>query len=213
MITVDAIFFDVDGTLVDSKDDIANAMNYTLKRLGVDARPKELIVSYVGTGVKDLVAKCLGPENAGLAARGVEYFSDFYTKHSTDRSTLYPHVKEILEYFNKKDKYVITNRYTKFADATLKGLGIIKYFKAVLGGDDENCLKPAACSIERYFPELEIDKNRSIIVGDMAIDVKAGRSAGVRTIAVLGGSSSRTELKREKPYRIISSLCEILDIE
>lgn len=212
MAVIDAVFFDVDGTLVDAREDIANAMNFTLRKLDIEERPEELIVSYIGTGVKDLARKCLGPDNKGLTDKAVEIFSRYYIRHSTDNSRLYPHVKEILILLKGKSNYIVTNRYAEFADTTLKGLGVRDYFKDIIGGDDEKCLKPSPCVLDRFFQKTKVDKSRSIIVGDMAIDILTGKNAGILTCWVTYGLGKDDDVRPLKPDYIIDDLIELKDI-
>lgn len=212
MLYVDAIIFDVDGTLVDARRDIVKAMNHTLRAVGAPDRSFEKIVSYIGTGVRDLVRKSLGPKNISLADKAVEIFSEYYVKHSADESALYPHVKEILEHFKDKRKFILTNRYTKFADITLRQLGIRNYFEAIIGGDDENCLKPSACILDKTLPRLKVDKTKAIIVGDMAIDIQAGKNSSVRTCWVTYGLGKKKDAKGLKPDYIINDIIELKDI-
>ena len=212
MLQIDSIFFDVDGTLVDARNDIANSINYTLKSLGVPERPKAEIVSYIGTGVKDLIRRSLGAPYSGLEDKANDIFSKYYIKHSADTATLYPHVKEVLEHFRDKKKYVLTNRYSKFAEITLKALGVGEYFNDILGGDDEDCLKPSACIIDRVLSKLKIDKSKSIIVGDMAIDVMTGKNSGVKTCWVSYGLGKPEEVKGLGPDYIIDDLIELKNI-
>lgn len=209
MISVDVIFFDVDGTLVDSREDIASAINYTLTRLGLREKPLDEIASYIGTGVKDLVEKSIGMDNISLADDALKIFSDYYVERSHDKSYLYPHVKEVLDYFRKKRKYILTNRYSKFADRTLAGLGIRNYFLSIIGGDDENCLKPSRCVLDSVLPKLKIDKDRALIVGDMAIDVMTGRNSGIKTCWVTYGLGKAEEIRPLKPDYIIDDIAEL----
>lgn len=212
MVDIDTIFFDVDGTLVDSRQDIVRAINYTLKRLGISERPSELIVSYIGTGVKDLLRRCLGRGNIDLADKGVEIFSNYYVKHSADQSKLYPHVKETLDYFKVKRKFVLTNRFRKFADATLCELGIRKYFEDIVGGDDEDCMKPSACVLERAISKLGIDRKEAIVVGDMALDIKTGKNSGILTCWVTYGLGKRKDFRDLKPDYIIDDIIKLKDV-
>ena len=212
MVPIDSIFFDVDGTLVDSRKDIANAVNFTLRKLGVSEEAEGKIVSYIGTGVKDLIRKSLGPGKAGLLDEGIKYFSEYYMQHSADTARLYPHVKETLEYFKDKKKYVITNRYAKSADMTLKGLFIRQHFADILGGDDENCLKPAACALTNFFPKLKIDKDKSIIVGDMAVDILAGKNSGIKTCWVTYGLGKMADVRPLKPDYMIDDIAQLRQI-
>ena len=209
---IDVIFFDVDGTLVDSRSDIVRAVNYTLKHYAIADKTAEEIVSYIGTGVKDLLRKSLGPDKAKLTDEAVRIFSDYFLKHPTDESTLYPNVKEVLQYFSKKRKFILTNRYREFADAALKNLGIRDYFEEILGGDDESCIKPSACVIEKVFNAFHVDREKSMIVGDMAVDVMAGKNSGIRTCWVTYGLDKLDDLKGIKPDYIIDDLIELKNI-
>lgn len=212
MTSIDTIFFDVDGTLVDARKDIVNAVNHVLGAFGLEEKPFGLIVSYVGTGVKDLIRKSLGEDRAGSVEEGVRIFSGYYVRHPADEAELYPHVKETLEYFRAKRKLILTNRYAVFADATLKGLGIRHYFEDVIGGDDEGCLKPSVCVLDKVFPRLNIDKEKSMIVGDMAIDVMMGKNAGLKTCWVSYGLGGPEEARALGPDYIIDDMAELKSI-
>ena len=214
MAEISVIFFDVDGTLVDSRKDIVKAINYTLRRLGLPRKPAREIVSYVGTGVRDLVEKSLRNGKAARVDKAVKIFSAYYTKHSADFSKLYPHVKEILVYLKDKRKFILTNRYKDFADATLRELEIRRYFEDIIGGDDEDCKKPSACVLEKVLSKLKIDRRKAMIVGDMAIDIETGKNSGVKTCWVTYGLGRRKDFPargkaRLKPDYIIDDLIEL----
>ena len=98
MASIDCIFFDVDGTLVDARLDITNAMNYALTSLGCSKVSPQDITSYVGYGVKDLVRKSLGTcGNEEVVDKATELYWKYFMKHAVDETILYPHVKEILD--------------------------------------------------------------------------------------------------------------------
>lgn len=212
MLTVDAIFFDIDGTLVDARKDIVNAMNYALRHLGLKEKPFELIVSYIGTGISDLIRKSLGEDKADFTEEGVRLYGDYYLKHPADEAKLYPHVKETLEYFKAKRKFILTNRYAKFADPVLEKTGILHYFEKVIGGDDEDCLKPSACALDNLLPGLKIDKKRSVMVGDMAIDVMMGKNSGIATCWVSYGLGRQEDVEDLKPDYMIDDIAELKGI-
>ena len=209
MLNIDAIFFDVDGTLVDARSDIVDAINHVLRRMGFPEKPFDEIVSYIGTGVKDLISRSLGSDDITLVEKGVEAYSNYYAKHPADKAKLYPHAKETLEYFRNKRKFILTNRYARFADPVLKALGIRKYFEDIIGGDDEKCLKPSRCILEPYISKISVDKKRVLIIGDMAIDIETGKNSGVRTCWVTYGLGKPEDKYPLKPDLIINDLAEL----
>jgi len=209
MILIETIFFDVDGTLIDATKDIVKAVNHTLGVLGVKPRPAKEIISYIGTGVRDLVGKSLKKDGPGLTDEGVEIFSEYYMRHAADEAKLYPHVKETLRYFKDKHKFILTNRFARFADITLKSFDIRKHFEGILGGDDENCKKPSACILNNMFQKLNIDRDKAMIVGDMTIDVETGHNAGIKTCCVTYGLGKIEEIQSAKPDYIIDDIIEL----
>ena len=206
---VELIIFDLDGTLIDSRQDIVNAVNFTLRELGAKEKRASEIISYVGMGPEELVKKSLGVKGRELFQKGLAIFQEYYRAHSTDNSLLYPGVQEVLEYFKDKKKIIITNRNYEFALISLKATGIYGYFDYVIGGDDADCMKPSACPLDRGMRRLDIDKARTIIVGDMGIDILAGKSAGIITCAVTHGIGKMEDILKAKPDYIINDLLKL----
>ena len=212
MALFDTIFFDVDGTLVDSRKDITNAVNHALGTLGFRKLSVEAVVSYVGTGVKDLIRKCFGTDDEAIVEKGDKLYWKYFMEHAVDESVLYPHAREILEYLKDKRKFILTNRYKDFAEATLKGLGIIGYFEEIIGGDDENCMKPLACLFDRIVPRLKVDRKNALIIGDMDIDIQAGKNSGIKTCWITHGLGRVEDVKALNPDYIIEDLIELKEI-
>lgn len=209
MVNVDLIIFDIDGTLVDSKSGIVESINFTLKQLGLKEKPFDEIISFIGWGVEYLVRRSLGEENRTLFEKGLLMFEDYYKKNSVLLSRLYPHVEDILDYFKNKSMFVLTNRKTEMALVTLRGFGIEKYFKQIIGGDEKTCLKPSACSLEKV-PIL--DKDKSIIVGDMDVDILTGKNSGILTCAVTYGIGKKDEILKAEPDFVIDDMADLKKI-
>jgi phosphoglycolate phosphatase len=208
----DTILFDVDGTLIDATSDIANGMNYALRALKLPELPKETIVSYIGAGVKYLIRNSIGAGDDAIIEKGTRLYADYYLAHAVDETVLYPHVTDILEYLKGKRKFIFTNRYASFADVALRALGVRDYFEAIIGGDDESCIKPSVCSVDRIVKEFDIDKSRSLIVGDMDIDVMTGKNSGIKACWVTYGLGKVEEVSPLKPEYIIDDLIELKEI-
>ena len=209
MPAIDVIFFDVDGTLIDARRDIVNAMNHVLLQMGLPEKSFEEIVSYIGTGVKDLISKSLGSGDTLLIDKGVKLYGGYYIKHPADEAMLYPHVRETLEYFKDKKKIILTNRYAGMADSALNALGIREFFEGIIGGDDEKCLKPSACVLDPYISRYGLDKDKALIVGDMAIDIQTGKNSGIKTCFVTYGLGKSGDVKPLNPDFIIDDMIEL----
>ena len=212
MKSVDLIIFDLDGTLIDSRKDIANAVNFTLREVGLQEKSLSEISSFIGMGVEDLLRKSLGKKQDTVFDRAKGIFEEYYRKHSSDSSVLYPGVKEILEYFKDKRKIIITNRNYEFAALTLKAKGINDYFEEIIGGDDIACMKPSSCPLDKAMHRLDIDKGKTIIVGDMDIDILSGKRAGIIACAVSYGIGKIEDIQKAKPDYIIDNILKLKEI-
>lgn len=212
MLAVDTIFFDLDGTLIDARQDIVNAVNYALTRMGRPEKSFKEVVSYIGTGVSYLVSKSMGSDDSKLVEEGVRIYISYYAAHPADEAIVYPHVKETLDFFKKKRKFILTNRYVNLAVPALAATGLGKYFEEVIGGDDENCLKPSACVFDNILPRLKVDKDRAILVGDMAVDIMAGKNSGIKTCWVTYGLGAPADLGGVKPDYTIDDIAELKKI-
>ena len=131
------VIYDLDGTLIDSRHDIAEAVNWTLGELGFGPLPEETIAGFVGSGVQNLIRKTW--ETLGVADppanRSLKLFRKRYGEHLLDRTCLYPSVREVLECLKNRKQAVVTNKPEAFSIRILEGLGIAPYFFEILGGD------------------------------------------------------------------------------
>lgn len=209
---VDLIIFDLDGTLIDSRQDIAGAVNYTLGELGLREKSISQISSYIGRGVQDLIRKSLGGKQYSLFNKALPLFEEYYRSHCADNPVLYSGVKEILEHFKHKRKVIITNRPYEFATPSLRTTGIYEYFVNIIGSDNIDCRKPSSCPIDKSMQELDINRERAIMVGDMDIDVLAGKRAGITTCAVTYGIGKKEDILRARPDHIIDNILQLREI-
>lgn len=210
-IRAELIIFDLDGTLIDSRKDIANSVNHTLKTIGLEPLNENIITSYVGNGVRSLMEKILIPSHSHLFDKGMGIFLDYYAEHLLDNTFFFPGVIESLDYFADKKMAVVTNKPENLSVKTLKGLDVYGYFKAVLGGDSLEKKKPSPEPILKVLSDLNIQKEAAIIVGDGLQDIAAGKGAGIKTCAVTYGFTKTEELVKAEPTLIINSLYELKD--
>lgn len=206
---IDLIIFDLDGTLIDSKVDIANSVNYMLTELGLNCLKKETIYSYVGKGVPKLIERSITEKHLDKFDKAISLFRRYYSEHLLDITALYPNVKEILDHFKPKKKAIVTNKDERYTLPILKELAIFNYFEMVICGDSMNNKKPHPEPINAVIDELKADKNRSLIVGDGSADITAGKGAKIRTCGVTYGFGSKEELQAADADIIIDDIIDL----
>jgi phosphoglycolate phosphatase len=190
----DLLIFDLDGTLVDTRRDLANAVNYALRRLGKNVLDLETLTSYVGDGISKLLGRALPDASESDLAIVRQHFQQFYFEHIADFSQLYPGMIATLEYFADKKKAVLTNKPQEFAEALLQRLEICKYFEMVVGGQPNLKLKPDPEAIFKILNQFEAAPSRAIMIGDSENDMLAGKAAGLVIGAVTYGFRSAEKL-------------------
>jgi len=209
---IDLIIFDLDGTVVDSRKDLANAVNFALKKIGLKEKPVSEISSYIGTGLEDLIRKSIGRKQKVPFPKVLSAFEEYYRGHYMDNTVLYPNVREVLQYFKNKRKAIVTNKKYEFTLLTLKDLGIYDYFEDIVAGDDISCMKPSSCPLDLSMYRLNARKEETMIVGDMDIDIIAGKRAGIATCGVTYGIGKKEDIVRAKPDFIIEDMVELKKI-
>jgi phosphoglycolate phosphatase len=182
------VVFDLDGTLVDSAEDIARSVNELLSDLGRPTLPHERIVSYVGNGVHRLLERSMGgaaPEEIGAA---VAPYLSIYRRRLLDHTRPYPGVIEALEALRGGPTLaVLTNKPVSESIAILEGLGLRRYFRAVYGGDSFARKKPDPIGILHLLEETGSTREETLLVGDSAVDAETARRASVRSCLVTYG--------------------------
>jgi phosphoglycolate phosphatase len=208
----DAVIFDLDGTLVDSRFDLANSVNFARARMGLPVIENSLIYSYVGDGAPMLIRRALGPKvSEAEVTQALEIFLEHYRLHLLDNTTLYPGVREALGQLYSLSLAVLTNKPINATKAILKGLGILDKFAAVYGGNSFEQKKPCPIGVNIILQGSRVPKERALIVGDSRVDVQTGRNAGIATCGVTYGLASET-LNDLKPDYLVDDMRELLKI-
>ena len=203
--SIKLVIFDLDGTLVDAYPAIVQSFNKTMKAVGRPPQKSRVIRRAVGWGDKNLLKPFVATRDLN---RALAIYRQDHQKALAQKTRFLPGAKQLLSGLIKR-KYklaVASNRPTKFSLIILRHLKVEKYFDYILCGDKIKRAKPHPDIILRILKRLSVDPSEAIYVGDMTVDVKAGNRAKVKTIAVLGGSSTRKELARLHPYKIINNV-------
>jgi phosphoglycolate phosphatase len=195
---VDLLIFDLDGTLIESKWDIAHAVNFTLKELGLPERPIEEIFGFVGDGVKRLLRLAVGEGNQEKFEKALQVFRGHYLEHCLDRTTFYPGIEPMLEHFAHKQKVIATNKSIEYTRVILNGLGP-QHFMYMVGGDNGFGLKPEPGMLLHIINKIGAAKERTVLVGDSTNDINGGHNAGIRVCAVGYGMGNRQKMEACQP--------------
>jgi phosphoglycolate phosphatase len=207
---VRALIFDLDGTLIDSKLDLALSVNATLAELGREPLPHEQIFSYVGQGAPTLISRALGDSSSEEECRrGLEFFIRYYSAHKLDNTVLYPGVRETLDALNGFSMAVLTNKPVRVSRGILQELAVGSHFKFVYGGNSFERKKPDPMGVESILREFGAAPEEGMIVGDSEVDVQTARNAGTWVCGVTYGFGSH-RLAEYPPDLLVDSLTELL---
>ena len=206
------IIFDLDGTLIDSKVDIANGVNFTLRELNLKEVPDELIYTYVGNGVEPLIRRAVESAGGNGIGNALDIFRAYYLEHLLDNTVLYPNVIGVIEKLSGIKKAVVSNKSERFVKKILSGLDIAKYFEIALGGDSLKNKKPHPDTINLVMERVGISPKKTLIVGDSAVDIECGKRAGTYTCGVTYGYRDKKELIEAGADWIIDDIGKLINI-
>ena len=185
-----AVVFDLDGTLIDSVGDIADALNAGLERSGLAPMSDEQVRLMIGGGSRVLIGRVLTSidrvGDTALAGRLHAEFLDAYSSGSVARTTLYPYARELLSDLAATETRlaICTNKPAGITEDVLIKLGLRDCFHAVVGGTDDLPKKPHAAMLLAAIDGLGAGQADAVMIGDSAADVGAARAANVPVIAV-----------------------------
>ena len=206
---IELLIFDLDGTLVDTKMDLALSVNAMRQQMGLSPLPHEVITTFVGHGVGPLIRRSLGEHATDDALeRGLALFVEYYRQHLLDNTTAYPGVPEALAELRDRKIAVLTNKPADLSREILNGLGLASYFVYVYGGDSFPQRKPEPMGVWKLLEDLQVPAAKTMMVGDSDTDVLTGRNAKVWTCAVTYGFGAAT-LRNAPPDLLLDDMREL----
>ncbi len=210
---VRVLIFDLDGTLIDSKLDLALSVNAMLESMGRVRLSHDTIDSLVGNGAPVLVRRALteGAEGEVTEAdvdRGLAYFLSYYRAHMLDNTVAYPGVREGLDLLAGRAMAVLTNKPVNFSKGILDGLGLSRYFRFVYGGNSFEKKKPDPIGVQVLLRDLNSSQQDAMMVGDSDVDVRTARNAGIWACGVTYGLGLEG-LRANPPDLLVDSLAEL----
>ena len=193
------LIFDLDGTLVDSRQDLANSINAMLRHYRKPELPLEVIASYIGDGAPMLVRRSLGdPDDQSYVQSALEFFLLYYREHKLDNTFVYPGIKEALDSIRASRNgaatmmAVLSNKPVNPSRAIVEALGLGPYFFQVYGGNSFHTKKPDPVGVQALLQESSVQAQHAVIIGDSDIDILTARNAGTYSIGVNYGFAPHT---------------------
>jgi len=215
------IIFDLDGTLIDSVPDLAEAVNKMLLALGLSAYDEDTIRNWVGNGAQILVKRALlGTKEldksieSGYFNKALKLFLDFYVQNVCVKTRPYPNVITTLRILKEKGFIlaIVTNKPAAFVSPILQTLGLETLFTYTVGGDSLERKKPDPLPLLHVCKELNFSIEESVMVGDSKNDIVAASSASMDSIAVTYGYNYGESIQSYHPDVVVDDVKEIVDI-
>jgi phosphoglycolate phosphatase len=203
------LVFDLDGTLIDSAQDLCNSVNETLKEFNHEPLPDPAIASFVGNGAPMMIrrslalASNLNPDDVdpGLLDKAYLFFLQYYREHKLDFTYAYEGVLEALKALHdvheapggaKRTMAVLTNKPVRPARGICEGLGLAAFFPYIYGGDSFAAKKPDPMGLRRLMEETGSAPEETAMIGDSQVDMLTARNAGVWAVGCSFGFGTQT---------------------
>ena len=208
---ISLVVFDLDGTLVDSKYDLADALNHTARVLGYPETTDDEIPQRVGDGVQMLINRTFGfKPGSPETGKARKLFMDYYGEHLTKRTSFYPGIRELIDAMPPHIKMaVLSNKPHDFTVSIIQQLGLSGRFGQVRGFSDEFPRKPAPEALLYIMHQMGVRSEQCLMVGDGDADIGVGQAAGCQTCAVTYGYRTREQLEKLQPNYIIDHANEL----
>ncbi|MDR2067193.1 MAG: HAD-IA family hydrolase [Endomicrobium sp.] len=207
----DFLIFDLDGTLVDSQNDLTNVVNLIRADYGLKPLTVEQVKACLGSGVNTLMEQIVPLKQVNNQDL-VKKFSFYYDKHLTDFTVLYDGVKEMLDILKSKKKAILSNKPQNFCKKIAFRLAIADYFVKIWGGDTLEVKKPDPKTIFSLVEATNSDIKKTVMIGDSANDFLVSKRAGIDSIAVSYGYATKEQTDFYKPTFIVNSFKDLINI-
>lgn len=212
MKAIKLVIFDLDGTIIDSLDDLTDATNHMLSEMDRRVLTRSDVRKLVGQGARRLVERAVPDISSKDMERALGYFLSFNDDHIADKTRLYPHVTETLKSLRKFGcrLAVVSNKNASLCRKVMDKLGLKDFFEAVIGADTLPFRKPSPEPVMKLLRDFGVNPGESVIVGDSINDVAAGKAAGVLTVGCTYGYGDLQEV--EGADYLVGAFSEILDL-
>lgn len=207
--------FDLDGTLIDSLEDLATAGNYLMEQLGYPTHPIDAYKLFVGSGIKNLILRAIPGRSLDEAQlnKAMELYMTYYSQHCSVFTTIYPHITEALDALKIMGYQlaVVTNKPDVIAKKIVEDL-FGDRFSYVYGQVEHIPVKPDPTLVERVLKKTEVLKANAYYIGDSDVDIFTAKNAGIASIGCLWGNRTEAELKQAGAKFLAKDAKDIVDI-
>jgi phosphoglycolate phosphatase len=214
-LAVRAVAIDLDGTMLDTIEDLCSAVNHTLSELRLPGLDLELVRTFVGKGIANLVERslraALGREpDAALVSRAMPVYEANYERVNGDTTTIYPGVREGLDALAQAGLPLacITNKSSRFTAPLLERIGFARYFPVVVCGDTLPKKKPDPLPLTHAAQRMQVQPAEMLMIGDSINDAQAARAAGCPVFCVTYGYNEGHDVRSLDVDAIVPSLTE-----
>lgn len=207
-----ALLFDLDGTLVDSGDDLTASLNHVLRQDRLPAVTRDQVLRMLGDGTHVLLGRAYAHHGADKPPDALERFRGHYREHCLDATRPYPGILALLRRLAPQRRVaVVTNKPTGLAERVVTGLGLDPFVDTVVGPEAADSPKPSPGMLLAALATLGHEPGEAVMIGDSPCDVEAGRRAGAATIAVLWGYRTRDQLTAGGPDRFAATVEQLAE--
>lgn len=188
--------FDLDGTLINSLSDIAEATNYAMRTLELKEHPLSSFNMMIGDGLKVLIEHALPDDKQEYFEQALSLYNDYYNKNYTVKTYVYDGIKETLKKLSNNNILlaVASNKTHSFTENIVNHYFEDELFSAIYGKSDGRAAKPDPAILTTIMNKLNIDPCETVMIGDTSIDIETGKNAKTKTIGCLWGFRTLQEL-------------------
>lgn len=200
--------FDLDGTILDTLDDLTDSVNYALDKHGYPTRTKEEIRTFVGDGLLMLVRRAIAPEtDENVIQTVLATQKAYYKDHCADKTKPYDGILELLDELKKADvKLAVVSNKADYAVQILCEQYFSDIFHMAVGEKEAVRKKPAPDSVYAVLDELQVEKERTVYIGDSEVDIETAKNAGLDAVLVTWGFRDAAFLQEKGAKTLVNDI-------
>ncbi|MBF0015361.1 HAD family hydrolase [Enterococcus casseliflavus] len=211
---IECVIFDLDGTLLDSRECSIKATKAAFTEMGLKVPSEVVIEHYMGIPIEESFFKMSEqPLDQETATELIRVFRTYYQTYEESTLNVFPEIPHVLEILMKRKVpcFVVSSKKTAVVKRNLAAQNLVAFFEEIIGSDAVSHYKPHPEGINKVVTQYQFDPTRTIMVGDAIFDIQMGKAAGVKTIAVTWGSHDAKKLSADKPDALAEAPQDILD--